>query len=128
MVNVIDPRYEMYIGATAGNGNIINYSLKLLFLILFSFHYEKEDYPYKKMILDTLTMVVLISSVNQELLNRVCEYYAIGLYLSFCFVSHYFRKFDRNFVSLVFALVLVVIFIRFIHISCGGGFLEYRFM
>ena len=128
MVNVIAPRYDMYTGAAAGNGNIINYSLKLLFLILFSYHYNKENYPYKKMVLDTLTMVVLISSVNQELLNRVYEYYAIGLYMSFCFVSHYFRRLDKNLVSLVFAIGLIIIFIRFIHISCDGGFLEYKFM
>ena len=128
MAVAVSSRYEMYMGSGAGNGNIINYLLKLLFFIFFSYNYNKEQYPYKKMVLDTLTMVVLISSVNQELLNRVYEYYAIGLYLSFCFVSHYFRRLDKNLVSLVFAIGLIVIFIRFIHISCGGGFLEYRFM
>lgn len=128
MVNIIAPRYEMYIDASAGNGNIINYLLKLSFFIMFSINYDKENYRYKKLVLDTLTMVILISSVNQELINRVYEYYAIGLYLSFGFVSHYFRKINKELVSFVFAIGLIIIFIRFIHISCDGGFLEYKFL
>ena len=44
MVNIIAPRYEMYIDASAGNGNIINYLLKLSFFIMFSINYDKENY------------------------------------------------------------------------------------
>lgn len=127
IIMYVDSRYTMYEEAEAGNANIINYALKMLFFILFTLHYDKEDYPYKKMILDGLTMVILIGSVNQELLARVYEYYAISLYVSFGFVTHYFQSFDKRLVAFVFTLAMVVIFMRFVMITDEGMYMDFRF-
>lgn len=125
---IVDDRYsKLYSGEEAGDGNIVNYFFRLIFFLLFALHYRKEKYKYKELVLNAFTIVILVGSVNHSLMLRVYEYYAIGMYVSFAFILHYFAKRNRPLISPIYLLIMLVLLNRFIIITDGGLMKSYYF-
>lgn len=125
---LVDDRYDkLYSGEEAGDGNIVNYLFRLLFYVLFTLHYKKENYKYKNLVLNAFTIVILVGSVNHSLMLRVYEYYAFSMYISFAFILHYFAKDNRTFISVMYLLVMLILLNRFIIITDGGLMKSYYF-
>lgn len=125
---MVDDRYDkLYSGQEAGDGNIVNYFFRLLFFLLFTLHYRKEKYKYKELVLNAFTIVILVGSVNHSLMLRVYEYYALGMYISFAFILHYFSKGNIKIVSFMYFLIMLILLNRFILITDGGLMKSYYF-
>lgn len=106
--------------------NFINFLLRLTFFILFAWHYEFEEHPQKKMMLDTFTMMVLIGSFNNIVTTRLYEYYAIGLYASMALVLNSFEKRSKIIAYLAYGVAMIFILIRFVlTFDNGQAFLKY---
>lgn len=117
---LIDPRYMMYEDYAAGGANFINYLFRLFFFVIFCLNYHRINYKYKNFVLDTLTMCIIIGSINQPLMGRVLEYYAIGLYLSMGFFPMCCTKKNVGVFKFVYCIAMLIIFVRFLTISDDG--------
>lgn len=126
-VGMVDDRYTtLYAETSSGDGNIINYLFRLIFYWLFALNYNRISYPLKQFVFKTFTIVILIGSVNQSLMLRVYEYYAIGMYLSFTFIPYYFEK-NWSFVKPFYMVAMIILLARFVWITDGGLMREYYF-
>lgn len=127
-VTFIDSRYGMYLSrADMGESNFINFLLRLCFFIFFAVFYTREKYPYKKMVLDLMVFMVLIGSVNAELMTRLYEYYAIGLYICMALVLRHFSGKGKLIALGIYGLAMIIILCRFIGTTGGGLFINYEF-
>lgn len=125
MVLLGGDRYDNYsesISSEMGNGNIINYLLRFFFYFVFVINYKKDQNKIKEVIMPTMIMVILIGSVNFSSVNRMYEYYAIGLYL--CQIS-LLRYYKQPITRLLYWAGMILIFGRFLAISDNGSFLNY---
>jgi len=116
----VDERYMLYQDYEAGGANLINYLFRLFFFVLFCKKYDKISYKHKDFVLDSLTMTVLIGSINQPLMGRVLEYYAIGLYMCMGLLVQYFSPKSVNVYRFIFFIAMIAIFIRFLVTSDDG--------
>ena len=108
------------------NINVINYILRIAFLLLFAQHFDREINPKKNIILDTLAYTVLIGSVNVEIATRMYEFYAIGLYASMAMFLRYFNRRSKGVALIFFVLAMLILLCRYVSIFDGGSFREYR--
>jgi hypothetical protein len=121
-MQILGDRYDTYSASSARNGNVVNYVLRLFFYFILVANIPKEVYKYKSFLLDGMIMVVLIGSVNFSSANRLYEYYAVAMYLSFTFSLRYIKK---PLYKLVYYLLMIVILVRFLTFSVEGTFLNY---
>lgn len=105
-------------GTTASS--FINYIIRLFFFVLFAWHYDREHCVQKKVVLDSLTMMVLIGSFNNIVTTRLYEYYAVGLYASMALFLNSFKKSSRKVVYPIYGMVMIFIMMRFIYNFDGG--------
>ena len=123
----IDSRYLMYQGIIIQEGNFIYYILRLAFLILFFKFYQFEGNEHKDMLLDSLCLMVLLGSVNVELISRIFEYYAVGLYGVMALCLNYFNSKSRKMATIIYFAGFFMIFARFLFITDNGLYLRYSF-
>jgi len=121
-----DTRYEMYETNADSGQNILNTLFKFIFFMVFVLHYNKEWYPKKRFVLDTMAVTCILSSINVEIMIRMYEYYAIGFYTLMAIFLHNFSN-HRIVVAMVVSSVLLIILIRFLFIFDGGSFINYSF-
>ena len=119
---LLSDRYEHYSDNPVGSGNLINYLLRLVFYLVLLKHFQRDEYIYKNFVLSLMVMVVLIGSINFSSANRIYEYYAIALYLTFGFSVRYYDKIVYRF---SFWLLMLIILVRFLTIGVEGSFLHY---
>lgn len=123
----IDERYSMYTAEGARGLNLINLLLKMGFFIWFTRFYKQEQYPYKPMVLSFTAMTVLLGSVNAELMTRMYEYYAVGLYTCMALSLRHFSRNSKFIVMPLFLLLFLIIFVRSVIVFDNGEFLHYHF-
>jgi len=125
MVLLGGDRYENYsiaISSDMGNGNIVNYILRFFFYFAFILNFHRDKSSNKDLVMKTIIMVIIIGSVNFSSVNRLYEYYAIGLYLvQTKFLSYY----NQPIIRFGYWLGMLLIFGRFLTISNEGSFLNY---
>lgn len=121
----VDDRYNMYLGDERGV-NLINMLLRLGFFVWFAWFYDSEEYPLKKMVLSTTAMMVLLGSINAELMTRMYEYYAIGFYTSIALLFRHFSPRSRLIVMPLFIMGFLIVFMRYVMIFADGQLLYYR--
>lgn len=124
MATYVNPSYANY-GAT--ESNFINYVLRLVFFVLFAWHYSAEQHPQRKLILDTTLMMVLIGSFNAVATTRMYEYFAIGLYSCMTFILHYFSGESRRMVAVIYWGAMLFILCRYVVYFDDGLFMDYSF-
>lgn len=124
MATYVNPSYANY-GTT--ESNFINYILRLVFFVLFAWHYSAEQHPQRKLILDATLMMVLIGSFNAVATTRMYEYFAIGLYSCMTFILHYFSEGSRRTVAVIYWGAMLFILCRYVVYFDNGLFAEYSF-
>ena len=125
MVFLGGDRYENYseaISTEMGNGNIVNYILRFFFYFAFILNYHRDKSTNKDLVMKTIIMVIIIGSVNFSSVNRMYEYYAIGLYLAQTKLLSYYKQ---PMIRFAYWLGMLLIFGRFLTISAEGTFLNY---
>lgn len=127
IMSTVDSRYLMYNGSIMQKGNTIYYILRFVFLILFFMYYQSERYRLKNMFMDSLCLMVLLGSVNMELMSRIFEYYAVGLYGVMALCLNYFNNKSRMTAAVIYFIGFLMIFVRFLLITDNGLYLNYRF-
>lgn len=123
----VDSRYTMYESTDVGSMNAVNFVFRLAFFLLFAWRYEAEKHELKNMILDSLAFMVLIGSINAELITRMYEFYAIGLYGSMGLFLHNFKGKGRIVAAIIFTFALLIIMYRFALITDNGLYMNYSF-
>ena len=124
-ITMFGDRYEHYSESamtTDGSGNIVNYIMRMVFYITLLKNWDWDNYKYKNFILTFMIMVLLIGSINFSSANRVYEFYAIALYVTFSFSIDYYKNVLYRF---GYWLMMLVIMVRFLNIGVGGTFLNY---
>lgn len=125
MVLLGGDRYDNYsesISLEMGNGNLINYLLRFFFYFVFITNYFRDKNRNREFVMSTMLMVILIGSVNFSSVNRMYEYYAIGLYLC---QSAILRIYRHPAVRVLYWAGMLVILGRFLTIGVEGSFLNY---
>ena len=111
---------------TMTKSNSVNYFIRLILFVLFTMHYEAEENPNKKLMLDTFTMMILIGSFNNEVTTRMYEYYAIGMYSSMALILNSFEGKLRKIIYLLYGFAMIFILVRFVLTFDGGQmFIKY---
>ena len=123
----IDSRYLMYNGVITLRGNTIYYILRFAFLILFFMYYQSERYRLKNMFMDSLCLMVLLGSINMEIMSRIFEYYAVGLYGVMALCLNYFNSKCRRLAMIIYFAGFFIIFVRFLLITDNGLYFNYSF-
>lgn len=124
MQNVIDSRYFMYSTET-NTTNSINFIVRLVFYLFFIWKYNINNNTRNKFVLDMMEMMFLIGSINAELVTRMYEYYAIGLYAGMAGILQSFAKKNRFLVLMVYGCGMIIILARFLLITDGGVLANY---
>lgn len=125
MVLLGGDRYDNYsesISSEMGNGNIVNYVLRFFFYFALIINYFGDKSKYRDFTLSTMIMVMLIGSVNFSSVNRMYEYYAIGLYLCQTSILRFYRN---PVIRILYWAGMLIILGRFLTIGVEGTFLDY---
>lgn len=122
----IDARYSMYDIGVYRSLNFINLLLKLFFFIYFALFYETEKYEYKNMVLSSTAIVVILGSINAELMTRMYEYYAIGLYTCIALTFRNMNFKSKVILYPIFFIAFVIILVRSVMVFGDGIFMDYR--
>ncbi len=122
----IDSRYGMYALATLGTSNVVNYIFRLLAFLWLCYAYKNLKYEMKDVALSTLAIMLLLGSLQSELMLRIYEYYAIGLYLTLATCISYFKGRSKIIAAVIFYLVMMVILIRGTLTFSQGVFATYQ--
>lgn len=122
----IDARYGMYSLASVGTSNGINFIFRMTVFVFLCVFYDNFSYPNKDIALSALSVMVLLGSIQSELMLRLYEYYAIGLYLTLATCLEVFREKSRVIAALVFYLVMISIMIRGVMTFSDGVFVSYQ--
>ena len=123
---LVDSRYKMYVKSSVGTSNIINYIFRLLLFLWMSIIYDKSKYKYKSLAISALSIMVILGSLSSELMNRVYEYYAIGLYLTFAICLSAFHGKSRLVAAIIYYVVMIIILVRGVMTFSGGVFVSYQ--
>ena len=123
---LVDSRYKMYVKSSVGTSNIINYIFRLLLFLWMSIIYDKLKYKYKSLAISALSIMVILGSLSSELMNRVYEYYAIGLYLTFAICLSAFHGKSRLVAAIIYYVVMIIILVRGVMTFSGGVFVSYQ--
>lgn len=123
---LVDSRYKMYGMSSVGTSNIINYIFRLLLFLWMSIIYDKSKYKYKSLAISALSIMVILGSLSSELMNRVYEYYAIGLYLTFAICLSAFHGKSRLVAAIIYYVVMIIILVRGVMTFSGGVFVSYQ--
>lgn len=125
-ISRIDSRYSMYAAATIGTSNVINYVFRLAVFLWMCLYYDHSDYEKKNVALSTLSIMVILGSISSELMLRIYEYYAIGLYLALATCLREFKGKNKAIAAVIFFVVMMIIFIRGTAVFGGGVFANYQ--
>lgn len=124
----IDARYGMYSLASTGTSSVINYIFRMVIFLVLCIFYDRFTYENKDVALSTISIMVLIGSIPSELMLRMYEYYAIGLYLTLATSLELFRGKSKVIAAFIFYAVMVTIMIHGVVSFDGGVFLNYQFV
>ena len=125
-ISRIDLRYGMYAAASTGTSNVINYVFRLAVFLWLCLIYDHSDYEKKDVALSTLSIMVLLGSISSELMLRIYEYYAIGLYLALATCFRGFKGKNQAIAAVIFFVVMMIIFVRGTLSFEGGVFADYQ--
>lgn len=123
----IDERYSMYLTGEYHSLNFINLLFKLFFFMCFAWFYETEKYEYKNMVLNSTAIVVILGSINSELMTRIYEYYAIGLYTCIALTFRQLKLQSKIILIPIFFVAFIIILIRSIMIFGNGILMNFKF-
>lgn len=127
MTTLISDRYDMYAGTAELGSNVIYFVLRLMFFIAFCYRYNADRSKTRDAEFDILCVMMLISSIDLEIVSRVFEYYAIGLYSAIGTFSRTFSHRSRSAVALIFYFCMIAILARFLLTFNSPPFIPYRF-
>ena len=125
-ITKIDSRYAMYEFSSTGTSNQVNYLFRLIIFLWLCYAYENLDYEMKDVALSTLSIMLILGSVQSELMLRIYEYYAIGLYLALATCMGSFQGKNRVIAAILFYTIMMTIMIRGTVIFDGGTFMHYQ--
>ena len=127
VMEAIDDRYSMY-HQSLGGINKINYLLRMGLYVIFYYLCRDVEVNNRNLVMNSLSIMVLIGSINVEIVTRMYEYYAIGLYIAMGYIPFHFPEKIRKLGFCMFILMLVVIFIRFVLVTDNGLYMHYSFV
>lgn len=116
MANYVDPRYGMYLNAAGESSNVINFILRLCFVLLLylEFTQNKENGAEKYLYIGLIGF--LIGSIPQALVVRMTEYFAIANSYAVAKCGEVFeRKENRIIVAWMIFAIFLIIFARFLN-------------
>lgn len=119
---------EGYSGYSVDNaGNILMFIFMILMFVLYSLKYNQINWKHKKYILDLFTVMILISSINATIMNRLAVYYNLGIYVAMAFIYRYFKDIKPVVLS-IFFIALFYLFMRHILFTDNALLSHYCFM
>lgn len=123
----IDSRYSMYGTNIKQSSNVVNFFFRFVCFIFFSIRMKYSKNQLMPLFISTMSVVLILGSINAELMTRMYEYYAIGLYGNMGLFLENFEKHSKIPALLIYSVVMLIIFVRFLFIGLGGSLLNYRF-
>lgn len=116
MVTRVSDRYMMYINSDSLSSNAIYFILRLLFFVIYCYGYHSNNSRNKESVLNIMSVMIIVSSLDFQIISRVFEYFAIGLYAS---SGKFFDVFDANresrvIAELIFYFCMMIVFLRFV--------------
>lgn len=127
LIQITGPRYGKYFldeQLTQGF-NVFNYAIKWFFVLLFYFNYEKIKYYNRRNILNISFIVLVLSSINTAIVNRMVEYYMIAIYVM---IAICYRAFDKKMKPLYIwsiYIIFIITLIRFLYTFTEGQLSSY---
>lgn len=116
MANYVDVRYSMYLNAAGESSNVINFALRLCFVVLLYLEFTRRKNADAEKYLYIGVVCFLIGSIPQALVVRMTEYFAIAnSYAIAHFGVVFAKKQNRIIAAGVLFLVFIVIFARFLN-------------
>ena len=123
----VDSRYSMYGIAVTASSNTINYFFRLAFFLILSIRSESASHRFNQLFFDLMTVMVIVGSINAELVTRMYEFYALGLYASMSLFLDNFTINSRKMAGVLFYIAMLIILVRFVLITDNGLYNHYFF-
>lgn len=128
-ISIGGERYSKYFidGTTEVRGiNMINYSLRWVFFILFIIVFEWIDYRKKNTIIAISSIAIICGSIDVEIFTRMLEFYMIGIYLCIVKSREFINEHSRKIYDFIVFIVFMIILIRNLHTVSSGTYMNYE--
>lgn len=122
-----DDRYEMYVNTAALGSNIVYFVLRMFFFMAFCYRYNNSQSKSKAAALDIFSVMLMIAAVDLEIVSRVFEYFAIGLYIAIGTFFDTFTDESKNVAAVIFYVCMTIILVRFLGTFTSPSFVPYQF-
>lgn len=127
MTSYISDRYEMYSGSGELGSNFIYFILRLMFFIFFCYRYYQDESKTRNAVFDIFGMMLMVAAIDLEIVSRVFEYYAIGLYAAIGTFLQSFNDRSKNLAALIFYICMIFILVHFLNSFTSPSFIPYQF-
>lgn len=115
VVHVAGSRYMSYDGWGVGGINMINYTLRIVYVLLIM-RFGKNFYKYNNSLNGSI-MALLVGSINVTFNMRIIEYFAVGYYSGISHIKGYLKKQERMLVFIGVYGVYILFLLQYILVN-----------
>ncbi|CCV64693.1 putative O-antigen polymerase [Alteracholeplasma palmae J233] len=122
---MIDTDYARYL-ITAEKNNVFNFIFRIVTYVIVYVYYSSINYGKKNNVFIFMSITVMLSSLPFGIINRISEYFLIGIYLGIVQFIKSVKERERIGVLVPVYLLMTVILIRFLIVFSEGQLQQYR--